>query len=140
MESNMDNRKQTGLDSTTNRDLDSTTDRGLDSFMENGTDDQLLEIEMESRMYADDPASVDNLNKKDDLEINYVSDDQVFGNNNQAVKLPENEDGTVGDNDVETPARRARSIMREADDTRQRLNSQKSEVRNYGLDAREIPM
>lgn len=73
-------------------------------------------------------------------EIEYVSDDQIFGDNNQVARIPVDKVNAENAEKDEDTARRTRDIMREADDTRSRLNRKSNEVRDYGADARETPI
>lgn len=81
------------------------------------------------------------LNYNEEKEIKQVDEDQVFGDNNQpaTINIAEREEN-LENLDEEDTARRTRDIIGEANSARDRLNRQKNEVRNYGEDAREIPM
>lgn len=66
--------------------------------------------------------------------------EQVIGNQNSVsgeVKVT-NEETT--DREPETADRRVREVFKASEDTRERLNRKKNEVRDYGADARETPL
>ncbi|MDU1889505.1 MAG: hypothetical protein E6767_02340 [Dysgonomonas sp.] len=81
------------------------------------------------------------LSKKEEEEITRQDEDQVFGANDHAtrINIAEREEN-LAHLGPEDEARRTRDILSEAQSTRDKLNSQKNEVRNYGEDARETPL
>ncbi|WP_029902329.1 hypothetical protein [Prevotella sp. 10(H)] len=78
------------------------------------------------------------LTDKEREEITHQDADQVFGDNNHATRIKASERNE--DETDEDPARRTRDILKEARETREKLNRQSNEVRDYGLDARETPL
>lgn len=109
-------------------------------IVENGEDGEIAYHKNEADMNtqkeeASTPQPVTNAN-----EIEYASDDQIFGDNNQVAHIPVDKVNADNAGKSEDTARRTRDIMRESDDARNRLNRQSNEVRDYGADARETPI
>ena len=71
-------------------------------------------------------------------EITHMDEDQIFGNNDQVarINIEERNKDLEGENESE----RTRSIIRESDKIREKLNEKKNQVRDYGADSREVPM
>lgn len=68
----------------------------------------------------------------------HIEEDQVFGDNDQIAPINiEERNKNIEDEDT---AQRTRSILKQAEDTRERLNRKKNEVRDYGADARETTL
>lgn len=63
--------------------------------------------------------------------------EQVIGNQNSVSGDVKVTNTPTIDNEHETSDQRNRDILKEAEDTRERLNKKKNEVRDYGADARE---
>lgn len=84
------------------------------------------------------------LTDEERAEIMHLDEDQVFGDNDQAVRYYTDENGhptTLHANgEEETAARRAGHILREGQEAHERLERKKNDTHDYGLDAREIPL
>lgn len=76
--------------------------------------------------------------KEREENITRLDDDQIFGDNDQIAPINIEERNKNLEN--EDTAQRTRDIMKQAEDTRERLNRKKNEVRDYGADARETTL
>jgi len=74
--------------------------------------------------------------KVENTDKNFDPEQVVGDQNSVSGEVKVDNDPTI-DTRNETSDRRTRNILKEAEDTRERLNRKKNEVRDYGADTRE---